>query len=104
MRRLMCVALLVGATGVLSAQQSAYQDANGNSSIYLMKGNGNFTYNVSDSKFSVGFIRIPEGNYVKGTDSWVKTKLVGGINFSGKPSSDLTSQIFQSGNSPESIS
>jgi hypothetical protein len=103
MRSLICLALLVGVTGALSAQQSAYQDADGNSSIYLMSGNGNLTYNVSDTKFTAAFVRLPEGNKDYG-DGWWRTKFVGGVNFAGKPSSDLTSQIFQSGNSPESIS
>ena len=105
MRKLVFCALFVSATGTSLAQQSAYQDADSNTSVYLMKGNGNLTYNVSDSKFRVALVRIPDGNYVKGegTAAWIKEKVVAGINFSGKPTTDLTNQIFQTGNSPATV-
>ena len=88
MRKLLFCVLFVSATGTTLAQQSAYQDADSNTSVYLMKGNGNLTYNVSDSKFKVALVRIPDGNYVtgEGTAAWFKEKAVAGINFSGKPS------------------
>ena len=104
MRRLLYFALLM-CTLPICAQQSAYQDADANTSIYFLAGGGNLTFNVSDSKFNAGYLHMPDGNPVS-TDSikeTVKQKLIYGINFSGKPSTDLTNQIFQSGNSPATV-
>lgn len=83
------------------AQQSAYQDADSHTSIYLLDGNANLTYNVSSSQFTVGLLRMPSGQLPE--FSW-KNRGIAGINFSGKPSTSLSNQIFQSGNSPASIS
>lgn len=105
MRQLLYLALFMSTAVPLLAQQSAYQDADGNTSVYFLDGNGNLAFNVSDSKFSLGWVHMPDGNPAESdpTSVKVKEKLIGGINFSGKPSTDLTNQIFQSGNSPATI-
>jgi hypothetical protein len=100
MRKALCFVLLVSTSGVVIAQTSAYQDANGNSSISFLSGNANLVYNVSQTKFSLGLVHIPDGQSQKFT--WQERGIYG-VNFSGKPDTDLTNQIFQSGNSPATI-
>ena len=100
MKRTVLLTLLLAMNGICFAQQSAYQDANGNTSIYYLAGGGNLTFNVSDSKFTVGVLHMPDGQSKSIT--W-KGRAVYGINFSGNPGTDLTNQIFQSGNSPASV-
>jgi hypothetical protein len=87
--------LALGGSGLntaLRAQTSAYQAADGTSSIYLANAKANLVYNVSDSKFDVGYLHEEAG------PSWEY-----GFSFSGKPASDLSTQIFQTGNSPAAI-
>jgi hypothetical protein len=125
----------------LVAQKSVYQDADGNTSIYLLNANGNLTFNVSDTKFDIGIVHEPAGEVgaelaaardflkilkaktnpsatpeqlksaqkaVEDAENQHKSKTchtcIYGVEFSGKPSTDLANQLFQSGNSPASIS
>jgi len=99
MKRILFIALLMS-LGRLAAQQSGYQDAAGNSSIYFLAGSANMTFNVSSSKFDVGLLRMPDGQ--SQNFDWHERGIYG-IHFSGKPSTDLTNQIFQSSSSPASI-
>ncbi len=100
MKRTAILTLLLGMSVISFAQQSAYQDADGNTSISYLAGGGNLTFNVSDSKFTVGVLHMPDGQSKALT--W-KGRVIYGIDFSGKPSTDLTNEIFQSGNSPASV-
>jgi hypothetical protein len=100
MKVMLLLMLLIGTSRLSIAQQSAYQDADGNSSIYFLAGGANLSFNVSSTKFSVGVLHMPDGQ--SPTLQW-KERGIYGINFSGKPSTDLANQIFQSGNSPASI-
>jgi hypothetical protein len=152
--------LAFGATSALLAQTTAYQDADGQSSLYLMNSSAVLTYNVSASKFTIGYLHEPNVtmdqslsdlkrlrvddeiklNQLKSPssdapqadkDAYEKQKLFYsleiqaldgkiqqvkdtapkhlknpefGLSFSGKPSADLGGQIFQTSNSPASIS
>lgn len=161
MQRLIAVALLIVATSCLHAQTSAYQDSDGNTSIYIVNAKANLTYNVSDTKFTVGYLHEPSGarrekvadlqpkldktevdifkaqkvvsdahdKSDQDAEAVAKAKLSlledqksnyqseidrakekhrcmrceYGVNFSGKPSADLATQIFKNGNSPASV-
>jgi hypothetical protein len=86
------IAIAISLTSPIWSQTSAYQSADGNSSILLANAKANLVFNVSDTKFDVGYLREEAG------PSWEY-----GFSFSGKPSSDLMTQIFQTGNSPPAI-
>lgn len=100
MKRAMVLTLLLGVSGISVAQQSAYQDADSNTSIYYLAGGGNLTFNVSDSKFIIGVLHMPDGQSKPLT--W-KGRAIYGINFTGKPSTDLANELFQGGISPASV-
>jgi hypothetical protein len=76
----------------LHAQTTAYQTADGTSSIFLANAKANLVFNVSNAQFNAGYLHEQAG------PSWEY-----GFSFSGKPSSDLTAQIFQTGSSPAAI-
>jgi hypothetical protein len=76
----------------LRAQTAAYQAADGTSSIFLANAKANLVFNVSNAQFSAGYLHEQAG-----------PSLEYGFSFTGKPSSDLTTQIFQSGTSPAAI-
>jgi hypothetical protein len=52
-------ALLLGCAPELLCQTSAYQDASGNTSIYLANAKASLTYNVSSSQFKIGYLYEP---------------------------------------------
>ena len=54
--------LLLSSASVIYCQTTAYQDASGNSSIYLANAKANITYNVSDSKFTIGYLFEPSAD------------------------------------------
>ncbi len=85
-------ALALAAAPALSAQTAAYQTADGTSSIYLANARANLVYNVSSTTFDVGYLHEEAG------PSWEY-----GFSFTGKPSSDVVTQIFQAGSSPPAI-
>jgi hypothetical protein len=76
----------------LHAQTTAYQTADGTSSIFLANSKANLVFNVSSAQFSAGYLHEQAG-----------PSLEYGFSFSGKPSSDVTTQLFQSGSSPAAI-
>jgi hypothetical protein len=131
MRQWLLLIVTLGITTALYSQTSAYQDTDGNTSIYLRDPKANLTFNVSDTKFTVGYLatinEMRRDNLVnraaKETDpakqqvmqkqidalneSMKNTKLgrsAIGVHFSGKPTTDLTGQILQSSSSPASVS
>ena len=130
MKRWMLLCISLSFTSSLYSQTSAYQDSDGNTSIYLRDPKVNFTFNVSDTKFTVGY--LSEVNKVRRdklvdklaaeTDSAKQAILQSkidhlndklenskfgrselGIHFFGKPTTDLTGQILQNSNSPASV-
>jgi hypothetical protein len=65
--KILCVGLLLASmTSVALGQTSAYQDADGLSSIYLANAKASLTYNVSSSTFNIGYLY--EGNAQKKQD------------------------------------
>jgi len=75
-------------TALLRGQTSAYQSAEGNTSIFLDNAKANMVFNVSDTKFDLGYLHEGAGK------SWLY-----GFDVTGKPSSDF-STIFQKGKTP----
>lgn len=57
-KRLLLCFVLFGSVRAFS-QTSAYQDANSNTSIYLENSKASLVYNVSDAKFTVGYLTMP---------------------------------------------
>jgi hypothetical protein len=129
-RRHAIAALLFNLGATLYCQTSAYQDANGDTSIYIANAKADATFNVSDSKFSVGYLYEPSAVRLANVADLQKalaaatsqterdtlnaqiktlktarncTNCIYGAEFSGKPTTDLTNQIFQSSNSPASV-
>jgi hypothetical protein len=51
--------IALGASLTSAAQTTAYQDADSHSSLYLMNAKANLVYNVSDSKFTIGYLHEP---------------------------------------------
>lgn len=76
-----------------SAQTSAYQSADSTTSIFLDNAKANVLFNVSDSKFDIGYLHEEAGHWAK---QW-------GLDFTGKPSGNLSTQIFQKGSTPPSL-
>ena len=99
------IALVFLIPTAICAQQSAYQDTDGHTSIYFLDGKGNLTFNVSDTKFSIGLVHMPDGNSEPGDDfkDLCSAKCIYGINFSGKPTTDLANQLFQTSSSPATV-
>jgi len=85
------------------AQTTAYQSADGLSSVYIQNAKSNLTYNVSDTKFDIGFLHEPPDVAVNCAAHQRTHPLIGGIDVTGKPSSDVITQFFQSGNAPPAI-
>lgn len=88
----LALGLALATPTALHAQTTAYQAADGTSSIYLANAKANLVLNVSNASFNAGYLHEEAG------PSWEY-----GFSFSGKPSSDLTAQIFQTGSSPAAI-
>lgn len=85
-----CVALAAGLTSAAHAQQSAFQDAGGESSIYLREGGGYARVNPTDKSVQVGFLRDTGGS-----KPWF------GLDFTGKASGGFAA-LFNGGTpSPE---
>ena len=53
------ILLFVGCATTVSCQTSAYQDTDSNTSIYLQNSKASLVYNVSDAKFTVGYMAEP---------------------------------------------
>jgi hypothetical protein len=86
-----------------ASQTTAYQSADGLSSVYIQNAKSNLTYNVSDTKFDIGFLHEPPDAPVN-CDLHQRTHpLIVGLDITGKPSSDVITQFFQSGNAPPAI-
>jgi hypothetical protein len=117
-------------SAIACSQTSAYQDTDGNTSIYLRDPKVNLTFNVSDTKFTIGYLATinevkrdnlvnkaaketdPQKqqelqNQIRALNKSMKTTRLGrselGIHFSAKPTTDLTGQILQSSSSPASV-
>jgi hypothetical protein len=77
-------AVIVGIIpAALFAQTSAYQSTDSNSSILLFNQSANAVFNVTDSKFTVGYLYEPLG-----------PGPLFGLSVFGKPSSSVSDQIF----------
>ena len=85
-----CLALIASLAAVADAQQSAFEDAKGESSIYLNQGGGFARINATDKSVQLGFTRDTG-----------REKPYFGIDFKGKASNDFAS-LFSGGKpSPE---
>jgi len=71
---------------------SAYQSADGNTSVFLNNAKASLIFNVSDTKFDLGYLHEGSGR-----------SLTYGFDATGKPASNLTTQIFQKGNTPPAL-
>src|SRR5215472_11597404 len=80
-------------SGAAFAQTSAYQTADSNTSIFLTNANANLIFNVSDTKFTVGYLHEEAG----------RRTLLFGFDLSGTPSASLSTQIFQKGPNPPAL-
>jgi hypothetical protein len=153
------ILLIIAVAGKASpAQTTAYQDATALSSLYLMNSKANLTYNVSDSKFTIGYLHEPNitsdtiatkeqqlnddkttlaaiekhpptanatdadtkayqkqltfyNAEIKALEDLIRQSAPKhplnpqfGVSFSGKPSTNLGGQIFQTSTSPATIS
>lgn len=65
------------------AQTSAYQSSDSNSSILLYKSAANVIFNVTDAKFTAGYLHAPGG-----------AGILYGVSLFGKPSTSVSNQIF----------
>jgi len=86
------MAAMIGAPIMLWAQTSAYQSADGNTSIFLDNAKASLIFNVSDMKFDLGYLHEGSGR-----------SLLYGFDVTGKPSSNVATQVFQKGNSPAAV-
>lgn len=86
------IAVTIGVPGALWAQTSAYQSADGNTSIFLDNAKASLIFNVSDTRFTLGYLHEGSGR-----------SLMYGFEATGKPSSNLTTQVFQKGGSPPAL-
>lgn len=89
MKRLSLIAFAAALSATGWAQTSAYQSADGNTSIFVGNAKASLIFNVSDASFDGGYLH--EGAY---------KSLEYGFDFTGKPSSSLSGQIFQTGSTP----
>jgi hypothetical protein len=80
-------------TGAVWAQTSAYQSQDGTTSIMLDNAKGNVSLNVTDTKFSFGYLR---------ESGQEKTLMYGGDVF-GKPATSLSKELFQKGSQPPQV-
>lgn len=85
--------LLLSLPITLFAQNSAYQTADSTTSIFLQNSAANLIFNVSDNKFDIGYLHEGGGH----------ASLLYGFDFVGKPTSNLSTQIFQTGSTPPSL-
>jgi hypothetical protein len=90
MKTILPLFFLIGSIAGWS-QTSAYQSSDGNTSIFLENAKASLSFNISDSKFDVGYLH--EG---------AERSLLYGFDITGKPSTDFTS-VFQSGQIPSSV-
>lgn len=89
MRTATCIlAILAAGGGAGWAQTSAYQSADGNTSIFLANAKANLIFNVSNTQFDAGYLHEGAGK------SWLY-----GFDVTGKPSSDYGT-LFQKGKTP----
>ena len=80
-------------TGSLIAQTSAYQSKDGTTSIMLDNAKGNLSVNVTDTKFTFGYLH---------ESGAAKTLMFGGDVF-GKPATSLSTELFQVGSQPPQV-
>ena len=83
------------------AQTSAYQTADGNTSVFLNNAKASLVFNVSDVKFDAGYLHEGAGTPLK--DGLNPKSLEYGFDLVGKPSSSLENQVFQKGSAPPSF-
>jgi len=83
------------------AQTSAYQTADGNTSVFLNNAKASLVFNVSDVKFDAGYLHEGAGTPLK--DGFNPKSLEYGFDVVGKPSSSLENQVFQKGSAPPSF-
>ena len=84
-------AFLFGVPCMLFAQTSAYQSADGNTSIFLGNAKGSAIFNVSNTQFDLGYLHEGTGK------TWMY-----GFDVTGKPSSDF-STLFEKGKTPPAV-
>jgi hypothetical protein len=92
MKQLLIISSLMASVSVF-AQTSAYQSSDSNTSIFLDNAKANILFNVSDSKFDIGYLHEEAGF----------RKMQWGFDLTGKPSSNLSTQLFQKGSTPPAL-
>ena len=85
--------LTVGVTGFLLAQTSAYQAHGGTTSIMLDNAKGSLSLNVTDTKFTAGFLH----------ESGDLHSLMFGGDVFGKPATSFSKEVFQKGTQPPQV-
>jgi hypothetical protein len=90
MKPVFFVPAVLGLPCLLCAQTSAYQSADGDTSVFLANAKASLIFNVSNTQFDLGYLHEGSGK------SWLY-----GFDATGKPSSDF-STIFQKGKLPPS--
>jgi hypothetical protein len=80
-------------TGSLLAQTSAYQSQDGTTSIMLDNAKGDLSLNITDTKFTAGYLN---------ESSNLHSLMFGGDIF-GKPATSLSKEIFQKGSQPPQV-
>lgn len=94
-------AVAASLTAGVWAQTSAYQTADGNTSVFLNNAKANLVFNVSDMKFDAGYLHEGAGTPLK--SGFNPKSLEYGFDVFGKPASSLENQVFQKGNAPPSF-
>jgi hypothetical protein len=89
--KLLIISLFLAASVI--GQTSAYQSKDGTTSIMLDNAKGNLSVNVTDTKFTFGYLR-ESGD--------AKTPMYGGDIF-GKPATSLSTELFQRGSQPPQV-
>lgn len=101
MRLAILSAIASSLTAGVWAQTSAYQTADGNTSVFLNNAKASLVFNVSDVKFDAGYLHEGAGTPLK--NGFNPKSLEYGFDLTGKPSSSLENQVFQKGNAPPSF-
>jgi hypothetical protein len=100
-RLVILLAVAASLTACVWAQTSAYQTADGNTSVFLNNAKASIVFNVSDVKFDAGYLHEGAGTALK--DGFNPKSLEYGFDVFGKPASSLENQVFQKGNAPPSF-
>ncbi len=101
MRLVILSAVASSLTAGVWAQTSAYQTADGTTSIFLNNAKASLVFNVSDVKFDAGYLHEGAGTPLK--YGFNPKSLEYGFDVFGKPASSLENQVFQKGNAPPSF-